>query len=466
MSVSNSTEYDYDLLVIGGGSGGLGAARRAALHGARVAIVERGAIGGTCVNVGCVPKKIMWTASMLRESLDDINGYGTATVTTPHTASPFQWAEVKKKRDAYITRLHGNYWSNLDKDKVVVLKGTATFKDTHSIYVNDKLYTAAHLLIATGGRPKMPEIPGIEHAINSDGFFALEEQPKRVAVVGAGYIAVELSGVFNGLGSKVDLFVRKEKPLSKFDSMIVDVLETEMKKSGINIVNHSSIRAIEKKDGGLMTLRVERSNENKEKREAIFEGYDCVLMAIGREPELELLKPEKAGIKLSETGHVIVDQYQNTSTAGIYAIGDVCGKAELTPVAIGAGRKLSNRLFGGPQFHDAKLDYDNIPTVVFSHPPIGTIGLTEAEAVEKYGAHAVFKYEAKFTNMYYALSERKQATAMKILVTGPEEKVIGMHVIGMGSDEMIQGFGAAVRMGATKKDIDNVVAIHPTSSEE
>ena len=455
------SETHFDFLVIGGGSGGLGAARRAASYGKKVAIVEKGAIGGTCVNVGCVPKKIMWNASALREAITDAADYGCEV----SKGEAFAWGMAKSKRDAYIKKLHANYWTNLAKDNVATITGSATFVSPTSITVNGTTYTADHVLIATGGHPKKPDIPGCELAIDSDGFFALETQPKRVAVVGAGYIAVELSGVFHGLGSDVDLFVRQDKALKRFDSMVVDVLDSEMRKSGVNIVPHSVVKAITKDAKGQLTVEVERKEtKGGEGKVSTFARYDCVLLAIGRVPELEVLAPGKAGVSLTKDGYVAVDDWQNTNVPGVYAIGDCTGHVELTPVAIAAGRRLSDRLFGGQP--DARLDYTNIPSVVFSHPPIGTIGLTEKEAVTKYGPGRVFKYQAQFTNMYHALTERKTATAMKILVTGEEERVVGIHIIGIGADEMIQGFGVAVKMGATKKDIDNVVAIHPTSSEE
>ena len=459
--VPSPGETHFNLLVIGGGSGGLGAARRAASYGASVAIIEKGVIGGTCVNVGCVPKKLMWNASVLSESIRDAADYGVEV----SRGDNFLWRRTKAKRDAYIRKLHASYWSNLAKDKVKSIQGAATFLSPSSVSVNHTTYTADHILIAVGGHPKKPDIPGAEHAIDSDGFFGLEEQPKRVAVVGAGYIAVELGGVFHGLGSHVDLFVRQDKALKRFDSLMVDVLDSEMKKSGINIVNHAQIKGITKDAKGQLSLEVERrETKDGEAKRLTYPQYDCVLLAIGRVPELEVLAPHKAGVQLTDEGYIRVDDYQNTNVPGVYAIGDVCGRVELTPVAIAAGRRLSDRLFGGQ--HDARLDYSNVPSVVFSHPPIGTVGLTEKEAVQRYGKANVFKYQASFTNMYHALTERKTATAMKILVTGEEEKVVGIHVIGIGADEMVQGFGVAVKMGATKKDIDSVVAIHPTSAEE
>ena len=422
--------------------------------------MEKGAIGGTCVNVGCVPKKLMYNASTLREAIDDARDYGAEVTKGEH----FAWQACKKQRDAYIEKLHRSYWTNLEKDNVKTITGTATFLSSHSIQVDHTTYTADHICIAVGGHPKKPDIPGQEYTIDSDGFFKLEEQPKRVAVVGAGYIAVELSGVFNGLGSKVDLYVRQDKALRKFDSMLVEMLDEEMRKSGINVVNHSKVTQVTKQPDGRLSLAYTRQPKDGQPTQATADNYDCVLMAIGRVPELEKLQPEKAGVELSKEGFVKVNEWQETNVPHIYAIGDVCGMVELTPVAIAAGRKLSDRVFGGKK--NSKLDYNNIPSVIFSHPPIGTIGLSERDAVKQYGKDKVFKYQAKFTNMYHALTERKTMTGMKIVVVGEEERVVGLHIIGIAADEMIQGFGCAVKMGATKEDIDNVVAIHPTSSEE
>ena len=442
-----ASETHFDMLVIGGGSGGLGAARRAASYGAHVAIIEKGAIGGTCVNVGCVPKKLMWNASVLRESLHDAADYGAEL----SKGEAFAWRQTKAKRDAYIEQLHRNYWENLKKDKVKTIQGKAVFLSPHSLQVNHTVYTADHILIATGGHPRRPDIPGQEHCIDSDGFFLLEEQPKRVAVLGAGYIAVELSGVFNGLGSQVDLYVRQERALMRFDSMLSGMLDEELKKSGVNVVSHVKVRRVDKDAQGKLTLTLERRmSKDGEATTLTPSGYDCVLMAIGRVPELEILQPQSVGVQLTEEGYVKVDEYQNSSVPGIYAIGDVTGQVELTPVAIAAGRRLSDRLFGGQK--EARLDYSNVPSVVFSHPPIGTIGLSEREAVARYGKGAVFKYQARFTNMYHALTQRKTATGMKLLVVGEEERVVGIHVIGIGADEMIQGFGVAVKMGATKAE--------------
>jgi len=457
-SESKQSETHFDYLVVGGGSGGLASARRAASYGARVALVEKGALGGTCVNVGCVPKKIMFNASSIADTLRDAKGYGFEGHFDDYK---FNWKLVKEKRDAYIGRLHGSYDRNLKADNVAVIHGEAVFSGEKSITVNGVEYTAEHVLIAPGGYPHMSspaELPGVEHCINSDDFFELQEQPKRVLVVGSGYIGVELAGVFNGLGSKVAISVRS-KVLSTFDHMIQEMVEKEMKSAGISVLNKTVPTKVEKTETGLK-VTLKHTGDDKE----TVEEYDCVLLAIGRRPHTgEWLS--KSGVETFGPKHYVkVDAFQNTTVAKTYALGDVCGNIELTPVAIAAGRKLSDRLFGGKQ--GAKLDYEMVPTVVFNHPTVGVCGITEAQAVERYGRDNVTYYQCEFTNMYHALTDHKTATKMKIVCAGPEEKVVGLHMIGRGVDEMLQGFGVAMKMGATKADFDSCVAIHPTAAEE
>ncbi|XP_059326272.1 glutathione reductase, mitochondrial isoform X2 [Ammospiza nelsoni] len=371
----------YELLVLGGGSGGLAGARRAAELGARVALVEPQRLGGTCVNVGCVPKKVMWNTAVHAEFVHDHADYGFETA-----GVKFNWRTIKEKRDAYVRRLNDVYENNVKKAHIDIIRGYGKFTadPEPTIEVNGKKYTAPHILIATGGRPAVPsdsEIPGASLGMTSDGFFDLEELPRRSVVVGAGYIAVEMVGILSTLGSKSSLLIRHDK-----------------------------------------------------------------------------------GVRMDTKGHVVVDEYQNTTRRGIYAVGDVCGRALLTPVAIAAGRKLAHRLFEGRQ--DSRLDYENIPTVVFSHPPIGTVGLTEEEAMAIHGKDKVKIYNTSFTPLYHAVTQRKVKCVMKLVCTGKEEKVVGLHMQGLGCDEMLQGFAVAIKMGATKADLDNTVAIHPTSAEE
>ncbi|KAI9488204.1 glutathione-disulfide reductase [Zychaea mexicana] len=446
----------YDFIVIGGGSGGLAAARRASsLYGARVAIVEaHGKLGGTCVNVGCVPKKIMWNTATIAESLHDAPGFGFQ-LNDP--CAPVDWRVLKGKRDAYIKRLNGIYESNLEKAKVEHIHGTAEFVNSHTIRVRESPddagveMVATNILIATGGHAVIPEVPGAELGIDSDGFFALEHQPKRVAVVGTGYIGIEIAGIFNELGSTVTVYSRSKQILRKFDPVIHENMLEEMQKSGIGFVQDADVTALEKTENGICV----KSNQ------APVE-VDCVLWAVGRVPNVQKLNLPVANVETTRRNFIKVDKFQNTSQEGIYALGDCVGKFELTPVAIAAGRRLADRLFGST---NAFLEYENIPTVLFGHPTAGSIGLSEAEAREKYGDQ-VKVYNTKFTNLYYALLDRKQANAFKLVVQGPDEKVVGLHLFGKGTDEMLQGFGVAIKMGATKADFDNCVAIHPTAGEE
>ncbi len=320
---------------------------------------------------------------------------------------------------------------------------------------------AKKILLATGGHPNIPKIPGAELGITSDGFFDLEKRPNKVALIGAGYIAVEMAGMFHHLGSETHLFIRHDKFLRPFDPMIQDKIMEEYERQGIIIHRNSSQQKVEKSDLGLKFYYA----DDKTKQGVL--DLDCLLWAIGRSPEVEDLGLEKAGVKQEENGHIIADDYQNTNVNGIYSLGDVCGKVELTPVAIAAGRQLANRLFGGPEYKDAHLDYTNIPSVVFAHPETGSIGMTEPETRQKFGDQ-VKVYNTSFTAMYYAMMdpEDKAPSAFKLICQGPEEKVVGLHILGSGCAEMLQGFGVAIKMGATKKDFDGCVAIHPTSAEE
>ncbi|MBI3203459.1 MAG: glutathione-disulfide reductase [Myxococcales bacterium] len=440
----------WDYLVIGGGSGGIASARRAAQHGARVALVEAGRLGGTCVNLGCVPKKIMWNAATIAETLGDAEGYGFDV-----DPAGFDWGKMKAGRDAYVERLNGIYARNLEGSRVTAIRGSAAFVGPREVEVDGDRHQAEHVLIATGGRPRVPAVPGAELGITSDGFFALARQPKRVAIVGAGYIAVEIAGVLSSLGSEVTLLLRHQELLRRFDVALRETLMTEMAAHGINVMSCIHLARVERAADGSLEL----CGSTGEK----LSGVDALIWAIGRDPNTERLGLAAAGVSTDDGGHVQVDEWQNTSAAGVYAVGDVTGKWPLTPVAIAAGRRLADRLFGGQP--DARLDYDFIPSVVFSHPPIGTVGLTEDQARDRWG-DAVKIHSSRFTNMYHALTARRTASVVKLVTVGPEQKVVGVHVIGIGADEMIQGFAVAVRMGATKADFDRTVAIHPTAAEE
>jgi glutathione reductase (NADPH) len=445
-----ATSERFDFLVLGGGSGGVAAARRAAAHGKKVALIEAGRLGGTCVNVGCVPKKIMWSAGALAEAMHDARGYGF-----PTPALEVDWARLKQGRDDYVLFLNGVYQRNLETEGVRRLEGFGRFVAPGTLEVAGLEFTADHVLVATGGTPAVADLPGAELGITSDGFFELARRPRRVAIVGAGYIAVEFAGVLRALGSEVTLLMRGNAPLKTMDAMLQSALVEHMTAAGIIVACRSEIKRAERLENGERILTT-----HDDRRVGPF---DCVIWAIGRVPRSRGIGLEMAGVRTDGDGHVIVDDFQTTSTKGIYAVGDVTGRATLTPVAIAAGRRLADRLFGGEP--DAKLDYEDIPTVVFSHPPIGTVGLCELTARERYG-DAVKVYTRRFTSLHYALTAHKPKTSVKLVTVGADERVVGIHVIGLGADEMIQGFAVALKMGARKADLDRTVAIHPTGAEE
>jgi glutathione reductase (NADPH) len=440
----------FDFLVIGGGSGGLAAAQRAAEYGARVAVVEGGRLGGTCVNVGCVPKKVMWTAASIAHQLNYAADYGFNIEFKGH-----DWAGFKARRDAYIKRLNGIYARNLHNKEVEHIEGWAVFTAANEITVGDRKVQGERILIATGGRPWRPAIPGAELGIDSDGFFELEERPRKVAIIGSGYIAVELAGVLRGLGSETHLFARKDSLLRAFDEMLQKAVIQALQTSGVDLHFNADPQSLEKTANGLCVNIVDADQG--------FDGFDSVIWATGRVSNIDELQLNKAGVAIDNKQFISVDKYQRTNVKSIYAVGDVTGEAQLTPVAIAAGRRLSDRLFNGMK--DRHLEYHTIPTVVFTHPPTGTVGLTEAEAREEYG-DAVKVYRSRFTPMFYGLSEQKGFAEMKLVVTGKQEKVVGCHLFGDGADEMLQGFAVAIRMGATKQEFDDTIAIHPTGAEE
>ena len=443
-----SNHFDY--IAIGGGSGGIAGVNRAAQYGAKCAIVEQARLGGTCVNVGCVPKKVMWFAAATADSIHHAENYGFDV-----TLNQFNWATLKQRRDAYIKRLNDIYANNLANNKVSNISGTARFIDAHTIQVGQQQYTADKFLIATGGKPAIPRIQGAGYGITSDGFFELEKQPEKVAIVGAGFIAVELAGVFQSLGTQVTLILRGDHPLHQFDSMLGIELSKAMQQQGIELVLQTSPSSIEKNPRGKLLINAEQGQIKGE--------FDELIWAIGRQANTDSLEIENAAISIDKKGFIITDQWQQTTQQNIYSVGDVTGRAALTPVAIAAARRLSDRLFNGQS--ERKLDYDLIPSVIFSHPPIGTIGLTEQQAKDLYG-EKVKTYTSSFNPMTQALSDVKQATTMKLVTVGQDEKVVGCHLFGESSDEMLQGFAVAIKMGATKKDFDDTIAIHPTNSEE
>ncbi len=443
--------HTFDYICIGGGSGGIASANRAAKHGKNVALIEAKAIGGTCVNVGCVPKKAMWFGAQVAEAIHRYApDYGFDV-----KVNAFSWQTLVASREAYIERIHQSYDRVLGNNGITVINGFAKFIDNNVLEVNGEQYSAPHISIATGGYPIIPEIEGGDLGITSDGFFDLLEQPKRAVVVGAGYIGVELAGVLHSLGTDTTLVVRKEKPLRNFDDTISDTLVDIMAEEGPKLINHAEVTKVvkQKNDSLLVSLS---NGDNIE--------TDTLIWAIGRAPANDNIGLEHTDIKLDERGYIVVDEYQNTTAQGVYALGDNIGKIDLTPVAVKAGRLLSERLFNGQT--DAKMDYTLIPTVVFSHPPIGTMGLTEAEAIAEHGKDNVKVYNSSFGAMYTAVTRHRQATTMKLICAGENEKVVGIHGIGHGMDEILQGFGVALKMGATKADFDACVAIHPTSGEE
>lgn len=441
----------YDYLAIGGGSGGIASVNRAGMHGAKVALIEANELGGTCVNVGCVPKKVMWHGAQM---MDDMNLYAE-DYGIQIREKKLNFSKLVLNREKYIDFLHTAYQRGLDSNHAEVIKGYATFVDSNTVEVNGETYTADHILIATGGRPVIPEIPGAEYGIDSDGFFKLTELPKRVAVIGAGYIAVEFAGVTHGLGADTHLFVREHAPLRSFDSIISEGLMETMESEGAKLHIYSVPKKVEKEADGSVTIYFENGSTH---------NTDLIIWAIGRKPNSDNLNLEAAGVEVTPAGHIKVDKYQNTTAKGVYAVGDVTGRIELTPVAIAAGRRLSERLFNGQT--KAHLDYNTIPSVIFTHPPIGTVGMTEIEAIEKYGAEDIKIYQNIFTSMHSSITKNRQKTYMKLVCQGLDEKVVGLHGLGNGMDEMLQGFAVAIKMGATKADFDDTVAIHPTGAEE
>ena len=447
----------YDYIAIGGGSGGIASINRAASYGKKCAIVEAKHLGGTCANVGCVPKKVMFYGAQIAEAIHRYApSYGFDV-----DVKGFDFAKLIESREAYIGRIHQSYNNVLTKNNVDVYAGFGRFIDKNTIEVSyedgrKEQITADHILIATGGRPSRPAIEGQEYGIDSNGFFALRELPKRVAISGAGYIAVELAGVVNSLGAETHLVVRRHAPIRNFDPMVVDTLVEVLEQDGIHLHKHSTIQKVVKNADGSLNLYFDDEHQIT---------VDCLIWAIGREPATDTIGLDNVGVETNARGFIKTDKFQNTNVPGIYAVGDIIeGGIELTPVAVAAGRRLSERLFNGkPNEH---LDYDLVPSVVFSHPPIGTVGLSEPQAIEKYGEKNVKVYKSSFTAMYTAVTEHRQPCRMKLVCVGPQEKIVGLHGIGFGVDEMIQGFAVAIKMGATKADFDNTVAIHPTGSEE
>lgn len=440
------THFDFDLFVIGAGSGGVRAARMAAATGATVAVVESSRLGGTCVNLGCVPKKLMVYASAFSAAAADAAGFGW-TVPTPS----FDWATLIANKDREIERLNGIYRNLLEGAGVRIVEGRATFRDRHTIEVGDELFTADKVLVATGGHPFKAPIPGAECGITSDEVFHLDRQPKKVLITGGGYIAVEFAGIFNGLGSEVVLNYRGPLFLRGFDDDVRNTLAAEMRKRGIDLRFDTTVDRIGKRDG---TVAAELSTGDTVEA-------DLMLCATGRVPNTAGLGLEEIGVDLDARGAIIVDDHLESSVPGIYALGDVIDRIALTPVALAEGMAFVETAIKG---NPTVVDYTNVPSAVFSQPPIGTVGLTEFEARSE--GFDVVIFRSTFRPMVHTMSGRDEKTMMKLVVDGPSDRVLGVHMVGPDAGEIVQGMAVALKAGATKKTFDRTIGIHPTAAEE
>lgn len=447
------THYDY--FVIGAGSGGVSSSRLAASYGAKVGIAEADQVGGTCVIRGCVPKKLLVYASHYGEEITGAQGYGWDTSAV--TMEAFDWARLIQYKDQEIQRLNGIYLAMLDKAGVTLHQGKARFIDQHTLEVNDTLITADHIVIATGGVPSLPAIEGIDHAITSNEAFHLPQLPREIIIVGGGYIALEFAGIFNGLGSNVTLLYRGEKILKGFDADIQDFLTEELIKKGIHIRTQTNVTQIQKDvSSGIVTASLTDGTELQAEQ---------IMYCTGRKPNIQHLGLENIGVKYDPQSHaVLVNEQSQTNISHIYAVGDVTDHITLTPVAIKQGRQLANRLFANNILTIDQYDRNMVPTAVFSQPPVGTVGLTEQEAVEKY--HDVDVYQSSFKPMKHTLAGSNERCMMKLIVRKSNEQVVGVHMVGADAAEIIQGFGVALCAGATKSHFDHTVAIHPSSAEE
>lgn len=437
---------DFDLFVIGGGSGGVRAARIAAENGAKVAVAEEYRFGGTCVIRGCIPKKLLVYASHYAEDFEDASGYGWDI-----QGVKFSWQKLIAAKDKEIARLEGFYHTTLKNNNVAIYEGRAVLKDKNTIQIGDQTVRAETILIATGATPFVPEIPGVEYAISSNEAFHLDKLPKRVAVVGAGYIAVEFAGIFNGLGAEVTVVYRKDKVLRGFDDDLRTHLTAAMTGKGINFIFETVIERIEQTSSGLKATYSD--GESGE--------FDCIMCALGRLPNTQGLGLEEAGVKCAENGAVEVDEYSRSNIENIYAVGDVTDRVNLTPVAIREGHAFALTKYAGLP---VALGHDNIATAVFSQPPIGTVGLTETQAREKYGKIDV--YTSEFRPLKLTLTPRQDKIFVKVIVDRDSDVVIGIHMLGADAPEIIQALAIALKAGLTKAHFDRTVAIHPTTAEE
>ncbi|HEY9726074.1 MAG TPA: glutathione-disulfide reductase [Chroococcales cyanobacterium] len=440
--------YDYDLFVIGGGSGGIATARRAAQYGVKVGVAEFSQLGGTCVNRGCIPKKLMVYASNFPYLFEDAQGFGWNPV-----QSALDWQKMITVVNKEVERLNGVYQRMLDKAGVDLFPAYAKFLDPHTLEIGDRKITADKILIAVGGQPYKPDIPGIEHAIVSDAMFHLQEQPERITIIGTGYIGVEFACIMNGLGSKVTLLDRNDLILRGFDDDMRSGIQEGMQQNGVQILNHSQATAIEKTPEG---LKVSIGNNSQ-----VTVMADVVLSATGRRPNLENLGLENAGVKIDKEA-VAVDEYSRTNQPNIFAVGDCTNRVNLTPVAINEGRAFADTEFGGMP---RKMSYENIPSAVFSTPEGASVGLSEAQAQQNWG-EAIKCYRATFKPTYHGLSGRDERTMVKLVVEEDTQKVLGAHMVGEHAAEIIQGIAIALKMGATKQDFDATVGLHPTIAEE
>ncbi|WVZ55578.1 hypothetical protein U9M48_006219 [Paspalum notatum var. saurae] len=456
---SSEGEYDFDLFTIGAGSGGVRASRFAsALYGARVAICEmpfatvasdeHGGLGGTCVLRGCVPKKLLVYASKYSHEFEESHGFGWSYDTDPK----HDWSTLIANKNTELQRLVGIYKNILNNAGVTLIEGRGKIVDPHTVSVNGKLYTAKHILVGVGGRPSLPDMPGIEHVIDSDAALDLPSKPEKIAIVGGGYIALEFAGIFNGLKSEVHVFIRQKKVLRGFDEEVRDFLAEQMFLRGITFHTEQTPEAITKSNDGLLSLKT-----NKE----TIGGFSHVMFATGRKPNTKNLGLEEAGVEMDKNGAIVVDEYSRTSVDSIWAVGDVTNRINLTPVALMEGGAFAKTVFGN---EPSKPDYRAVPSAVFSQPPIGQVGLTEEQAIEEYGDVDVFV--ANFRPLKATLSGLPDRVLMKILVCAVTNKVIGVHMCGDDAPEIIQGIAIAVKAGLTKQDFDATIGIHPTSAEE
>jgi len=443
--------YDFDLFVIGAGSGGIATARRAAEYGAKVGIAEFDRLGGTCVNRGCVPKKLMVYASHFPGLFSDAVGYGWGSVT-----SSLDWEKMINAVNNEVTRLNGIYQRMLDNSQVEVIQGYAKLVDVHTIKVGERQITADKILIAVGGYPTKLNISGIEHAIVSDDMFHLKTQPRKMVILGGGYIGSEFACIMNGLGTEVTQIIRGDMILRGFDHDLRSEIQQGMSNHGINIVSHAQVSAIEK-EGEIFQVKFRQ--DGKEEDTVIVDAVS--LAALGRKPKTENLGLENTKIQLDQ-GAIMVDEYSRTEEENIYAVGDCTNKINLTPVAINEGRAFADTVFGGKS---RTMSYENVPTAIFTTPEAATVGLTEEQAREKYG-DAVKVYRSRFRPMYYTLAGKEEKTMMKLVVEQTSDLVLGAHMVGNNAAEIIQGIAIAIKMGATKANFDATVGIHPSSAEE